>query len=76
MNWQNGKNNISEERNKITIFQPSELFLSPCPQSYIINNIDDYRLKATLLSEKSQQIFMAAVFEIHTGKAIGTENEI
>ena len=45
-------------------------------QSYIINNIDDYRLKATLLSEKSQQIFMAAVFEIHTGKAIGTENEI
>jgi len=76
MHWQNGKNNISEERNKITIFQPSELFLSPCPQSYIINNIDDYRLKATLLSEKSQQIFMDAVFEIHTGKAIGTENEI
>jgi hypothetical protein len=33
-------------------------------------------LKATLLSEKSQTIFMAAVCAIHTGKAIGAENEM
>jgi hypothetical protein len=52
------------------------LLITPYPQYYSINNIEDYRLKATLLSGKSQQIFMAAIFAIHTGKAIGAENEI
>jgi hypothetical protein len=33
-------------------------------------------LKATLLSEESQTMFMAAVCAIHTGKAIGAENEM
>ena len=54
----------------------ADLLITPYPQYYSINNIEDYRLKATLLSGKSQQIFMAAIFAIHTGKAIGAENEI
>jgi hypothetical protein len=45
--------------------------LSPTYQLVSIQNYDeDYRLKAAALSRKDQQVFTAAIFAFHTGKAV------
>ena len=35
-----------------------------------MNKIEDYGLKAVTLAGKCQQVFMAAIFAFHTGKAV------
>jgi hypothetical protein len=40
------------------------------PQPHSINNIDDYRLKAASFVGENHEVFVAAVFTLHKGKAV------
>ena len=40
------------------------------PQPYSINDIDDNRLKASLLGGKNHEAFVVAVIAFHTGKTV------
>jgi hypothetical protein len=52
VNWENKKNNLEEERNKIPISESAELFLTPTTVRYrVFKKNDNYHLKG--LTKKS-----------------------